>query len=455
MTDRRNESARPQRLPFEITRAHVLRFILALALATFLWAWIAQMTDPILTRNYREMDINVPTLDDSMIIVTTLPTVVVQVEGPESEFNQLNRTDLSVVLDTTSVQGPGDYRLPLMVEAPDTSARISVDPEQVQVQIDALVSKVLPLKVRNTLPKDDPRTVSDIAPEVSQVTVSGPSSAVERVDQVVLPITLDNQNDSFTGVFTPYAIDANEQRVSEVQVLPAQVSTLVQIESRGKAVSVIPVISGVPAEGFTVQQRAAFPDTVVVDGPAEALDSLLFVNTTPVDITGATENVSEMVGLADLPPGVTVVEPAGGQVEVRVAVGDISTSSQTLESLPVSPVNVPEGLTARVDPRTISITVDGPGNVLADMESRDVKVVVDVGGLPVGTHQVTPQIFLPQGVTWTGSTPETVDVTISDGAAPSSSPAPPPESSSGSVTVPTADVRNGPVVTRQGFRPDA
>ncbi len=433
MSERRNESTRIERLPFEITRTHVLRFILALALATFLWGWIAQMTDPILTRNYREMEITVPALDDSMIIVTTLPTVVVQVEAPESEFNNLNRTDLRVVLDTTPIDGPGEYRLPLIVEAPDTSARISVDPEQVQVQIDEVVSEVMPLKVTNTLPEDDPRTVSDIVPEVSQVTVSGPSSAVKRVAQVVLPIALDNRNESFTDIFTPYAIDANDQRVSEVQVLPGQISTAVQIESRGKVVSVIPVISGVPAEGYTVQQRASFPDTVVVDGPSDALDSLLFVNTEPVDISGATENVSEMVGLVDLPSGVTVVEPADGQVEVRVAVNDISTSSQTLSSLPIAVVNAPEGVTATVDPRSISITVDGPGGVLADMESRDVKVVVDVSGLPAGTHSVTPEVFLPQGVTWTGSSPETVDVTLTENVAPSSSPVAPPESSSGLV----------------------
>ncbi len=439
MSERRNEGSRIERLPFEITRTHVLRFLLALALATFLWGWIAQMTDPILTRNYREMEINVPTLDDSMIIVTTLPTVVVQVEAPESEFNNLNRTDLSVVLDTTAIDGPGEYRLPLIVEAPDTSARISVDPEQVQVQIDEVVSEVMPLKATNTLPEDDPRTVSAIVPEVSQVTVSGPSSAVERVDQVVLPIALDNRNESFTDIFTPYAIDANGQRVSEVQVLPGQISTSVQIESRGKVVSVIPVISGVPAEGYTVQQRASFPDTVVVDGPSDALDSLLFVNTEPVDITGATENVSEMVGLVDLPGGVTVVEPANGQVEVRVAVNDISTSSQTLSSLPITVVNTPDGMTATLEPRTISITVDGPGGVLADMESRDVKVVVDVSGLPAGTHSVTPEVFLPQGVTWTGSSPETVDVTLTEDAGPASSPVTPPESSSGLVHQPVAD----------------
>src|SRR5688500_11839552 len=109
MSEQRYEGSWLERLPFDITRAHIIRFAIALALSTFLWGWIAQMTDPIVTRNYREMDIEVPTLENSMIIVTTLPSVVVEVEGPESEFNDLNRTDLRVVLDTTTVRGPGEY----------------------------------------------------------------------------------------------------------------------------------------------------------------------------------------------------------------------------------------------------------------------------------------------------------------------------------------------------------
>lgn len=411
-----------ERFPTILNSGNVVRFLLSLAIATALWGWVIQMTDPIITRNYREMDIAVNLNDDSLIMVTTLPTAVVEVQGPESEFSELNRADLSVVLDTSSVTGAGEYRLPVIVESPDTSAEITVDPSHVQVQIDEQVAEVMPLEVQNTTAEDDPRIVSEIIPEVSQVTVSGPSSAVNRVEEVVLPVTLDNRNSTFTEVFTPYAIDANGQRVSEVEVLPAQISTRVVIESRGKVVSVIPTVTGVPAEGFSVQQRAVFPDTVVVDGPPEALDSLLFVNTEPVDITEATSSISEFVGLADLPPGVTVVDPPDGRVEVRVALDDASSTSQSLSALPILPVNVPGNFTATVNPRTITITVDGPSSILSEMESSDVRVVVDVGGLEAGTHEVTPQIVLPQGVTWTGSTPETVEVTLTPGPAAESSP---------------------------------
>jgi YbbR domain-containing protein len=401
-----------ERLPAALNASTVFRFLLSLAIATFLWGWVTQLTDPVITRVYREMDIAVVSLGDSMMMVTTLPTSQIRVQGPESEFSQLNRADLSVYLDTSTVDGPGEYRLPVLVRSPDTSAVITVEPSHVNVQIDELVAEVMPVEVQNATPAEDPRTVRQIVPEVTQVTVSGPSSAVSRVDRVTLPVTLDNRSSSFTEIFTPYAVDRNGQRVSEVEVLPAQISTMIEIESRGKQVSVIPVVTGVPAEGHSMQQRAVFPDTVVVDGPPEALDSLLFVNTEPVDVTGATSSISEVVGLADLPPGVTVLEPSDGQVEVRVAMDDVSISEQTLTGLPVLAVNVPSGYSATVEPRTISISVDGSSATLAEMESSDIRVVVDVSGLEPGTHEIEPQITLPRGVTWTSSTPEAIEVEI-------------------------------------------
>lgn len=136
---------------------------------------------------------------------------------------------------------------------------------------------------------------------------------------------------------------------------------------------------------------------------------------------------------------------------MRVALEDISSSVQSLSSLPVTAVNVPEGFTATIEPRTISITVDGPGAALSGMESSDVRVVVDVGGLEAGTHELTPQVFLPQGVTWTSTTPETIEVTIErsdDGTNPGNPLSTPEgtavESSTGSLDEPMALVGRRP-----------
>ena len=65
-----------------------------------------------------------------------------------------------------------------------TSTRVS--PDTVSVEIEEVISRNFPLRVETQQPADDSRRVLDINPEVSEVTVTGTRSAVDRVDRVVL-----------------------------------------------------------------------------------------------------------------------------------------------------------------------------------------------------------------------------------------------------------------------------
>jgi YbbR domain-containing protein len=397
---------------FRPTRTQIIRFIFSLLIATLLWGWVTELNDPFITVKYRELDISAEPLDDSLNIVTTLPRASVTLRGPQSKLDEIERNEISVTLDTSEVTAPGEYRLELLVTTPDGPSERTVEPTELPVTIEEEISEIMPIEVRRVIPEDDPREITSISPETTQVTVSGPSSAVNRVDKVLLPVTVDNHPSSFEEVFTPYAVDTNGQRVSEVQVLPGQISTTVEVQTRGKRVSIIPVVNGVPAEGFSMQQRSAIPDSIVVDGPEDALESLLFINTEPVDITGATQSISRQVGLSNLPTGVTVIEPASGRVEVRVAIEDTSSSAQTLTGLPVQPINLGPGLTASIDPASIDVTVDGPGDTLSNMTPSDVKIRIDLANLDTGTYEIRPEITVPQGVTWVSNSPEMVEVTI-------------------------------------------
>ena len=415
-------TSQPSGFSFRPTRTQVLRFAFSLIIATLLWGWVTELNDPFTTVNYREIDIQVGPLDDSLQVVTTLPRATVTLRGPQSDINEIRRNEISVTLDTSEVDQPGAYRLPLIISTPDGPTERSVDPGELPVTIEEEVSVEMPVEISRILPEDDPRDISEIRPETTQVSVSGPSSAVERVEKVILPVTIDSQSGSFQASFTPYAVDASGQRVSEVQVLPGQINTHVEVQTRGKRISVIPIVNGVPAEGYSLQQRAAFPETIVVDGPEDELESLLFVNTEPIDITGTTESLSRQVGLANLPDDVTVIDPISGTVEVRVAIEDTSTTAQTLTGLPIQPMNLGEGLQASFSPSSVDVTVDGPDSLLTAMTPADVRIRADLGNLGPGTHEVSPEITVPQGVTWVSNTPETVEVTITGDETPASTP---------------------------------
>lgn len=398
---------------FRPDRTQIVRFAVSLILAALLWGWVTQLQDPYVSesRRFEEIDIQAGTLPDSLQLVSALPAGDVKLEGSKSQIDATARSEVSLSIDTGQVTGPGSFTVPVIVTSPDVSEK-SVEPETVDIQVDQRVTRVFPLTLQNVSEPDGSRRVEDIVPEVSQVTVSGPSSAVDRVAEIVLPITVGDEVSDFNALFSPYAADGARQQISEIEILPSQIQTNVSVRIRGKSVSVIPNIVGVPAEGWTITDRRADPDTIVVDGPPEALEDLLFVDTGPVDVAEATDSLEAQVGIADLPPGVTVVDPASGTVNVRVALEDTSISSQTLAAMSVETIGAGEGLEASISPETVSIEVTAPIEILQSMTAEDVTVFVDVSGMSAGMHMLRPMVTVPPGASWVGNEPETVQVTI-------------------------------------------
>ena len=412
------------------TRSQALRFGISFALAVLIWGWVTDLQDPFRAREIANVPVEIGDLPDTLQIVSTLPDAIVTLRGAESRVQTVDGPALTVEADTAGITEPGTYLVSLEVEVDDVSDH-SVEPREVTIQVDAKVSEIFTLTVSFIDTMDQSRAIGSVVPVVSQVTVTGPTSAVDRIVEVILPVTIEQQSQSYDEAYVPYAVDETEQRVTEVDILPASVMTYVEVQTRGKAVSVIPAISGVPAEGYSVQQRRALPDTIVVDGPLEILNDLLFVNTEPVDVADSTQSISTRVGLADLPEGVTILEPASGSVEVRVAIEDTTASSQTLSNLPVDWIGLEDGLTASVDPESVSLQVSAPLDILQAMTSEDIGIFVNVTGLGPGTYRLVPEVTVPQGATWLGGDSAEILVTIEESlesspeaATPGASPVP-------------------------------
>lgn len=401
-----------------VTRDQLTRFGFSLLLAVLLWGWVTQLQDPIETRQFTELAIEEPNLSGTLQVVTSLPRVDVSITDAESQLEKLNRTDVTVSLNVSEIDGAGTYQLPVVANTAIDVREIDVSPDTISIQVEEEISDNFPLVPENQVLDGDARRVGNITPEVSQVTVRGTESAVARVERVVLPVAIDGQTTDFTMMIEPYAVDANDQRIQEVTILPAQVRTFVEIETRGKSVSVVPQITGTPAEGFVVQQQLSLPPTVIVDGPPDALESMLFINTESVDISDATTSLSRTVGLESLPEGVTVVEPASGKVEVRVSIGPSSSSPNTIPGVTVEVQNADDAFIVSVDPNTIDLSIRAAPDVLSTLTPEDIRVFVDVAGLGPGVYTLTPEVSLPPDVSTSGLDPETVTVLISNEATP-------------------------------------
>jgi YbbR domain-containing protein len=309
------------------------------------------------------------------------------------------------------VTGPGNYQATVEVDLPAAAQVASITPARVALVVDETTTRTLHLDVVPAQIEDPTRRMGEIVPEVSEVTVSGPKRLVDNVARVVLPVDIGDRSDDFTAEFVPLALDAAGQPIPEVTILPARVTTAVEVDQRGRSVPVLVQAVGNPAQGYESVGSVANPATVLLDGPDEILADILSVVTAPVDIEGATETVSVRTGLQGLPEGVRVVNPVDGQVVGVVQIRPRGVT-QLLSDLPVNVGGVPEGFSASVNPQTIGVVVFASEETTANISGDEISVSVSAEGLGAGRHQLRPSVMVPPEVQWLRTDPEIVVVNL-------------------------------------------
>jgi hypothetical protein len=144
------------------------------------------------------------------------------------------------------------------------------------------------------------------------------------------------------------------------------------------------------------------------------------VETEVLDIEGATDDIETVLSLS-LPEGISVI----GDNRVLVFIGVAAIEGSVTLSLEVESIGLLPALAAQIAPATVDVIIAGPIPDLENISPVDVRVVVDLAGLEIGTHQIRPSVeILPDGLYLESISPETVEVVIAEAPPPTPTPVP-------------------------------
>ena len=405
---------------------NLLRFVLSLVLAFALWAWVTNENNPEQTYLANNVQVEIRNKAPNLEIVSPLDVVEVKIQAPRSVIQTLDPSEIVAWVDLDGRIGPGSEMEKVDVDVPSGVRTTKVTPKEIPVELDTVVSQTFPVKLLS--PNDLPRNleVTDSNVDVDTVTVTGVQRNVERVAQVIVPVTISGRMTSFTTQVSPQAVDASNTPVENVTINPSSISLSVDLATRGKEIPVFVQCGCTAAPGFQVLgYPQASPSTVLVDGPSDALAQLQYIYTTPVDtgaLTATTVLNDIQVDTSSLPEGVTI-DPSVVSVLVQISQ---QVSTRTFDTIPVQVLNRPPGATVTVSPPTASLTVEGPQEDISALSGSEIAIVVDVTGLGAGAHDVRPRAILPPRVQYTEA-PQQVSVTISLPPTPEPSPTVTPE----------------------------
>ena len=128
----------------------------------------------------------------------------------------------------------------------------------------------------------------------------------------------------------------------------------------------------------------------MLKGNAEALNNITSIDVGPIDISGATDDISTSVDLTGyLPDGVFIVNSSKTKLSIDIKIETNATSTMTLNSSNITYDGLEEGYTLTFVTDKSSVIVSGTKSDIDTLSGTTLKGKIDVTGLDAGTHTVT------------------------------------------------------------------
>ena len=394
---------------------HIGNILLSIVLALVVWVVAVNEANPNREDTFRAIPLVFVNQPPDTIVYDLSATVVdVRLRAPESAWTSLSARVISATIDLGR-GAPGEDLHTVDINVPDPVGRtvrvVRVEPAAISLKLEPAGSARVPVALNLIGEPPVGYKVGRLITEPSTVTVAGPASWVSQVDSASGEFSVQNARAAVSETIALTPVGANGQVVPNVRLEPDRALTTVSIEQLAgfRDVAVKIELTGTIASGYRLVDVNVAPLTVTVFGSPAELESLQgFVETEPIDIGGARASI-EKDALLTLPAGVALL----GQQSVRVSVKiEPIVGSLTVPSRPIT-VGLQAGLAARVSPESVEVILVGALPVLdaIDLE-KDVRVIIDLSGLGIGTHQLAPKVETPEGIVAQSILPATVQVTI-------------------------------------------
>lgn len=397
--------------------------ILSLLIAILIWIVVKNVQDPMLVRiitripvtivneSYLASNLEIPLLIDGQ------DTVSVKVKGRESVVKGLKREDFRAVADMTQIVSMDTT--PRMVPVKVTceglvESDISVTPGNIQVDIEeqTSVEKTIAVNTGDTTP-DKNYEVGVLKANPEKVTISGPTSIVNKIDRVVAMVDVTDRKESSIEIASELRIyDKNQDELSEKQMSYLDLKDIrdnkIKIDAQfwrvQNKITVKASYSGSPKYGYQVDDIKLVPDTISIAGTEEALQKLAEEGNTVeipgdlIDVTGQSSDFEANIDITDLlPENTKLVRDLNSSVIATVKILPYNSRDYELSAAQIQTENIPDDLDLVFEQDKITARLRGKDEDLDNLNPESVQMKINLKDYKAGEHTVPVTVTLPDG----------------------------------------------------------
>ena len=388
-----------------------IRLALAVLGAVIAWMVVTIIVQPGTTN----MIYNVPvdyTYDSSAytsrglsIVSAEDKTVNLKLSGDGYTIGGLAASDFVVYPDWSSVRDSGEKNLRLLVRGANSllngiTVTIDGSDNTVDVVFDVVEEKTLPVTTTTNY-----LTISDgyilYSTEVSKetVTLSGPSSELDKVATCTAEVTYTGELDSSVTLETPlrfYTSGGTEVKFEYTELEESTVDVTLQVYTMATLPVNVTFINAPRGFDNSVLVYALSRQQLKVAGPAEKIDALSTLSIGTIDLSTFSLNKTYEMPI-DLPSDIYLLDNISS-ITVSFDCSNLETKTLNLPSSCVQVVNLPSTyqLTVETD-RLMNVILCGPKGAMETLTPEQVVIEIDAEDFSVATGQqnIACRLYVP------------------------------------------------------------
>lgn len=381
--------------------------IASVILAVILWLVVMNISDYSITKTIEDIPVsqlNGEALEelDKIYDVAEGDTVDIIVKGRRSIVSELTAesfyatADLSTMSITNSVQ---IFVTPRNASLKDDISITCIN-NTMKLTLEEKITKQFPVKIKTTGEAYKGYAVGECTANPNIVTIEGPKSAVEKITEVSVNVSVLNARSNFdtTSVITLY--DAYGEVITNDKLIVShdEVSVSVNIYPV-KEVDILVDVRGVPEDGFGVAEIIYQPQIIQVAGLPEDIEGIESIEIDDISISGLSEDYQTTIDLNDYMPEGVIVADNSSEIVITVDIEEVDekTFSPAVKNITLTGKNN-DYIYDVVLSDGFKIVASGLTNVIDGVVIADIAPTIDCTELARGENNVSLKLKDIEGV---------------------------------------------------------
>lgn len=386
-------------------KSNFVRLALAVFISFALWLYVISTVSPESEDTFYDIPVSYQhdLLDErGLMIVSETPTVTLKLKGNRSDLNELNASNITILVDLSEIKTPGTQMLTYSVAYPanlpnNAFQTLSQTPNLLQLKVENKIKKSVPIQLEyiGAVPEGYVADKANPVLDTTVVEVVGPKSSVDLIHYASIQVDLTDMTESIVGAFN-YVLcnEAGEPVDAEMVVTNVEeVNLSVKIQAMKEVPLVVNLVDGGGATKDACQVELS-RDSIVVSGNEARLRELEYIELGSVNLAELMDETNTMDFEIVLPDGIT---NSSGVTEVTATITfpDLVRKTFSINKAQFQTIGVPEGANVIWITEVVEVELRGLRESMQALTDRDIKVTVDFTGENLGSISKVPQINLP------------------------------------------------------------